>query len=50
MNESGDWDPPREVTNALRDIGEYGENIDRISTITSRSIPCSPSSWDLNTP
>ncbi|MCG1007388.1 hypothetical protein [Halorubrum lacusprofundi] len=28
MNESGDWDPPSEVTNALRDIGEYGENID----------------------
>jgi hypothetical protein len=28
MNESGDWTPPGEVTVALRDIGEYGENID----------------------
>lgn len=28
MTESGEWDPPSEVTNALRDIGEYGENID----------------------
>ncbi|WP_418279803.1 hypothetical protein [Halorubrum sp. DTA98] len=28
MDESGDWDPPSEVTSALRDIGEYGENID----------------------
>ncbi|EMA64262.1 hypothetical protein C469_01130 [Halorubrum lipolyticum DSM 21995] len=28
MNESGDWDPPSQVTSALRDIGKYGENID----------------------
>ncbi|GAA0511815.1 hypothetical protein SAMN04488066_10480 [Halorubrum aquaticum] len=28
MNDSGGRDPPSEVTNALRDIGEYGENID----------------------
>jgi len=28
MDESGDWTPPREVTSALRDIGQYGDNID----------------------
>lgn len=28
MNESGDWDPSSDVTSALRDIGEYGDNID----------------------
>jgi hypothetical protein len=28
MDEFGDWDPPSEVTDALRDIGEYGDNID----------------------
>ncbi|WP_418285277.1 hypothetical protein [Halorubrum sp. DTA46] len=28
MDESGEWDPPSEVTNALRDIGDYGENIE----------------------
>lgn len=28
MNESGDWNPPSEVTTALDEIGEYGKNID----------------------
>ena len=28
MDESGEWDPSSEVTSALRDIGNYGENID----------------------
>jgi len=28
MSDSGDWNPPDEVMNAVRDIGMYGENID----------------------
>ncbi|RAW44623.1 hypothetical protein DQW50_13405 [Halorubrum sp. 48-1-W] len=28
MGDSGEWDPPSEVTDAVRDIGAYGENID----------------------
>lgn len=28
MSESGDWVPPRKVMSGLRDIGEYGKNID----------------------
>lgn len=28
MSESGDWDPSSEVADALRDIEQYGENID----------------------
>lgn len=35
MDEAGDWNPPSEVTNALRNIGEYGENVDsRLETDT----------------
>lgn len=42
MNESGDWDPPSEVTTALRDIGQYGENID------SQLEPDTPVAYVLN--